>query len=50
MQASVPELTDFSNEPAHILEQYGNDVNTPGSYTANCLLARRLAGRGVRFH
>ena len=49
MQASVPELTDFSNEPEHILEQYGDDVNKPGSYAANCLLARRLAERGVRF-
>jgi uncharacterized protein (DUF1501 family) len=49
MQASVPELTDFSDEPAHVLKQYGDTVSTPGSYAANCLLARRLAERGVRF-
>jgi len=49
MQASVPELTDFSDEPAHVLKQYGDTVLTPGSYAANCLLARRLAERGVRF-
>lgn len=48
MQASVPELTDMSNEPQHIIEQYGC---TPGdgSFASNCLLARRLAERGVRF-
>ncbi|XZE51663.1 DUF1501 domain-containing protein [Planctomycetaceae bacterium SH139] len=48
MQASVPELTDMSNEPQHIVEQYGC---TPGdgSFASNCLLARRLAERGVRF-
>ena len=49
MQASVPELADFSNEPEHVLKQYGDDVKLPGSYAANCLLARRLAERGVRF-
>ena len=49
MQASVPALADFSNEPQHVLDEYGEEVNTPGSYTANCLLARRLAERGVRF-
>ncbi len=49
MQSSIPEATDFSDEPAHILEQYGPDVEKPGSYAANCLLARRLAERGVRF-
>ena len=49
MQASVPELTDVSKEPAHILEMYGPDVRRPGSYAYNCLLARRLAERGVRF-
>jgi hypothetical protein len=49
MQASVPELTDIANEPAHILEAYGPDVRTPGTYAANCLLARRLAERDVRF-
>jgi hypothetical protein len=48
MQASVPQLTDMSDEPAHIVEQYGC---TPGdgSFASNCLLARRLAERGVRF-
>lgn len=49
MQSSVPELIDISDEPAHILEMYGPDVKTPGTYAANCLLARRLAERGVRF-
>jgi hypothetical protein len=49
MQASVPELTDLSNEPKSMLELYGPDVQKPGSYAANCLLARRLAERGVRF-
>ncbi len=49
MQSSIPEATDFSDEPAHILEQYGPDVEKPRSYAANCLLARRLAERGVRF-
>ena len=48
MQASVPELTDMSDEPAHVLEMYGA---TPGdgSFASNCLLARRLAERDVRF-
>ena len=49
MQTSVPELTDFSKEPQHILDMYGPDVKRPGSYAANCLLARRLAERDVRF-
>ena len=49
MQASVPELMDLKGEPAHVLESYGADVNVPGSYARNCLLARRLAERGVRF-
>jgi arylsulfatase A-like enzyme len=49
MQASVPELTDIAQEPASTLEAYGPDVRTPGTYAANCLLARRLAERGVRF-
>ncbi len=49
MQVSVPDLLDTSNEPAHILEMYGPDVKKPGSYAANCLLARRLAERDVRF-
>ena len=49
MQASVPELTDISKEPQHVLEMYGPEVKKPGTYAANCLLARRLAERDVRF-
>jgi hypothetical protein len=49
MQASVPELTNVNSEPSHILEMYGPDVKRPGSFAYNCLLARRLAERGVRF-
>ncbi len=49
MQTSVPELTDVSAEPQHIFELYGEDSKKPGTYAANCLLARRLAERGVRF-
>jgi uncharacterized protein (DUF1501 family) len=49
MQASVPDLTDTSNESATTLESYGPDVQRPGSYAANCLLARRLIERDVRF-
>jgi len=44
MQASVPELTDFSREPAHILEMYGPDVRRQGSFAYNCLMARALGG------
>ena len=49
MQASVPDLTNTSRESARTLEAYGPDVRKPGTYAANCLLARRLAERGVRF-
>ncbi len=49
MQTSVPELLDLKSEPQHILDMYGPDVMRPGSYAANCLLARRLAERDVRF-
>ena len=49
MQGSVPELTDLSKEPAHTFELYGEDAKKPGTFAANCLLARRLAERGVRF-
>ncbi len=49
MQTSVPELTDFSDEPQHILDMYGPDVHRQGSYAYNCLMARRLAERGTRF-
>lgn len=49
MQMSVPDLVDFSDESAETLELYGDQVNVSGSFAANCLLARRLAERGVRF-
>ena len=49
MQASVPELTDLSDEPEEVFNLYGPDSRRPGSYAANCILARRLAERGVRF-
>jgi uncharacterized protein (DUF1501 family) len=49
MQMSVPELTDISRESAATLEAYGPEVRKPGSYAANCLLARRLLERDVRF-
>ena len=49
MQTSVPDLLDVSGESAQTLEMYGPDVKRPGSYAANCLLARRLAERDVRF-
>ncbi len=49
MQTSVPELTDLSKEPARTFELYGEDARKPGTFAANCLLARRLAERGVRF-
>ena len=48
MQTSVPELTDLSQEPQHVLDLYGTDVKTPGTFAASCLLARRLAERGVQ--
>ncbi|MDC0263697.1 DUF1501 domain-containing protein [Verrucomicrobia bacterium] len=48
MQASVPELMDLSDEPQHVLDMYGT-AGADGSFAANCLLARRLAERGVRF-
>ena len=49
MQTSVPELVDVSKEPANVLEMYGPDVKKPGTFAYNCLLARRMAERGVRF-
>jgi uncharacterized protein (DUF1501 family) len=49
MQASVPELTDLSKEPASTWETYGPDAHKPGSFAQTCLMARRLAERGVRF-
>jgi hypothetical protein len=49
MQTSVPELTDFADEPKGVLELYGVKEPGDGSFASNCLLARRLAERGVRF-
>ncbi|MFM9000660.1 MAG: DUF1501 domain-containing protein [Opitutia bacterium] len=49
MQTSVPEVTDLSGESKETLEMYGESVNQPGSFAANCLLARRLIEKGVRF-
>ncbi len=49
MQSSVPDLTDFHGESAATLQAYGPDVQQPGTFAANCLLARRMAERGVRF-
>lgn len=49
MQTSVPELTDISGESPETLEMYGPDVQKPGSYARNCLLARRMVERDVRF-
>ncbi|HEX8201471.1 MAG TPA: DUF1501 domain-containing protein, partial [Isosphaeraceae bacterium] len=49
MQSSVPELTDFAREPQEVLDLYGVKEPGDGSFASNCLLARRLAERGVRF-
>jgi len=49
MQASVPELTDLSKEPQSACDLYGPDAKQPGTFAYNCLLARRMAERGVRF-
>jgi hypothetical protein len=49
MQASVPELADFSKEPKEVLESYGPQVKEQGTFAYNCLMARRLLERGVRF-
>ena len=49
MQTSIPEVMDISDEPDHIFQMYGPDATQPGTYAANCLLARRLAEKGVRF-
>jgi len=49
MQASVPELTDISGEPASTFDLYGEEARKPGTFAWNCLLARRLCERGVRF-
>lgn len=49
MQTSVPDLTDFSDEPESTFELYGEEARRPGTFAANCLMARRMAQRGVRF-
>lgn len=49
MQMSIPEATDFSDETEATLDSYGPDARNPGTFAANCILARRLAERGVRF-
>jgi hypothetical protein len=49
MQTSVPEVADLSDEPDSTFDLYGPDARTPGTFAANCLLARRLVERGVRF-
>jgi hypothetical protein len=49
MQSSVPEITDVTREPDHIIKMYGPDCLVPGTYAANCLLARKLSESGVRF-
>jgi len=49
MQTSVPSLMDLGDEPESTFELYGPDARKRGSYAANCLLARRLVERGVRF-
>ncbi|HMQ59196.1 MAG TPA: DUF1501 domain-containing protein [Flavilitoribacter sp.] len=49
MQTAVPELLDFSKEPDHIIKMYGPECLVPGTYAANCLLARKLSEAGVRF-
>ena len=49
MQTSVPEITDLSKEPDHIIKMYGPECLIPGTYASNCLLARKLSESGVRF-
>jgi uncharacterized protein (DUF1501 family) len=49
MQSSIPDLVDIAQEPQHILDLYGPDATKPGTFGNNCLLARRMAERGVRF-
>ena len=49
MQTAVPEVTDVKSEPDYILQMYGPDALVPGTYAANCLLARKLSEAGVRF-
>jgi hypothetical protein len=49
MQASIPEVTDVKHEPDSVFDLYGPDARTPGTFASNCILARRLAEKGVRF-
>lgn len=49
MQGSVPEVADLSNEPKSVIDMYGPDVTRPGTFARNCLLARRLAERDVKY-
>jgi uncharacterized protein (DUF1501 family) len=49
MQTSVPEIMDTEGEPEHVYEMYGEDSKKPGTYAANCLLARRLIEKDVKF-
>ncbi|MCH2585927.1 MAG: DUF1501 domain-containing protein [Planctomycetes bacterium] len=49
MQTSIPEVTNLSTEPEYIYKEYGEEARKPGTFAANCLMARRLAERGVRF-
>ena len=49
MQTAVPELSDLTHEPDHIIKMYGADCLSPGTYASNCLLARKLSESGVRF-
>ena len=49
MQSSIPEVTDLAKEPDSTFKLYGEDARKPGTFPANCLLARRLAEKGVRF-
>jgi hypothetical protein len=49
MQTSVPDVMNLADEPGHIFDLYGSDSRKPGTFAANCLLARRLAERGVKF-
>ncbi len=49
MQTSVPEIMDVDKEPDHVYDMYGPDSKIPGTYAANCLLARRLAEKDVKF-
>ena len=49
MQSSIPAAVQLSDEPEHVFKEYGEDAKKPGTFAANCLLARRLAERGVRF-